>query len=87
LPTANVVPAIAARRRYGAACGTRFAKSLWKDARAVAHHALIKEVSHQGEAYMGIPSDRSGKVGYLILWLLGIPIPILLLFFVMRGCT
>ena len=25
--------------------------------------------------------------GYILLWLLGIPIPILLLFFLLRGCT
>lgn len=30
---------------------------------------------------------RSGKVGYLILWLLGVPIPILLLIFLLRGCN
>jgi hypothetical protein len=31
--------------------------------------------------------DRSGKVGYILLWLLGVPIPILLLIFLLRGCT
>ena len=31
--------------------------------------------------------NREGKVGYILLWLLGVPIPILLLFFLMRGCT
>jgi hypothetical protein len=25
--------------------------------------------------------------GYILLWLLGIPIPVLLLFFLLRGCT
>jgi hypothetical protein len=25
--------------------------------------------------------------GYILLWLLGIPIPILLLIFLLRGCT
>jgi len=28
-----------------------------------------------------------GKIGWALLWLLGIPIPVLLLFFVLRGCT
>ncbi len=28
-----------------------------------------------------------GKVGWVLLWLLGVPLPILLLFFVLRGCT
>lgn len=30
---------------------------------------------------------RSGKIGWIILWLLGIPIPILLILFLLRGCT
>ena len=30
---------------------------------------------------------RSGKVGWIVLWLLGIPIPILLILFLLRGCT
>ena len=29
---------------------------------------------------------RSGKVGYIVLWLLGIPLPILFLIYVLRGC-
>lgn len=28
-----------------------------------------------------------GKVGWILLWLLGVPIPILLILFVLRGCT
>ena len=27
-----------------------------------------------------------GATGYILLWLLGIPIPILLLIFLLRGC-
>jgi hypothetical protein len=30
---------------------------------------------------------QEGKIGYLLLWLLGIPIPILLLIYVLRGCN
>lgn len=30
--------------------------------------------------------EIQGKAGYLLLWLLGVPIPILLLVFVLRGC-
>ena len=36
---------------------------------------------------MKIGSDRSGKAGWIILWLLGVPIPILLILFLIRGCT
>jgi hypothetical protein len=28
-----------------------------------------------------------GKVGWILLWLLGVPIPILLVLFLVRGCT
>jgi hypothetical protein len=30
---------------------------------------------------------ETAATGYILLWLLGIPIPILLLFFLLRGCT
>jgi hypothetical protein len=30
---------------------------------------------------------EEGKVGWILLWLLGIPIPVLLLLFLLRGCT
>lgn len=30
---------------------------------------------------------NEGKVGWALLWLLGVPIPILLILFVLRGCT
>lgn len=32
-------------------------------------------------------AKRQGKVGWVILWLLGIPIPVLLILFLIRGCT
>jgi hypothetical protein len=31
--------------------------------------------------------ERTGKLGWVLLWLLGIPIPILLILFLLRGCT
>lgn len=30
---------------------------------------------------------EAGAIGWVFLWLLGIPIPILLLLFMVRGCT
>jgi hypothetical protein len=35
------------------------------------------------------PEDRrrEGAIGWILLWLIGIPIPILLVFFLLRGCT
>ena len=36
----------------------------------------------------GIPLGRQhGRAGWILLWLLGVPLPVLLIFFVMRGCT
>lgn len=30
---------------------------------------------------------KDGKIGYILLWLLGIPIPILFGVFLLRGCN
>ena len=30
---------------------------------------------------------ESGRVGWILLWALGIPIPVLLVLYVLRGCT
>jgi hypothetical protein len=30
---------------------------------------------------------EEGKIGYIILWLLGVPFSALLLIFLLRGCT
>ena len=30
---------------------------------------------------------QEGRVGYILLWLLGVPIPLLLLVYLLRGCT
>jgi hypothetical protein len=31
--------------------------------------------------------DQAGKIGWILLWVIGVPIPILLLLFALRGCT
>jgi len=31
--------------------------------------------------------SEDGRVGWVVLWLLGIPLPILLILFLVRGCT
>ena len=35
----------------------------------------------------GIFKSRSGKAGWILLWLIGIPVPVLLGLFLLRGCT
>jgi hypothetical protein len=32
-------------------------------------------------------AKERAAMGYILLWLLGIPIPVLLLIFLLRGCT
>jgi len=30
---------------------------------------------------------QEGKIGYILLWLLGVPIPVLFGIYLLRGCT
>jgi len=32
-------------------------------------------------------NSTSGKIGWLFLWLIGVPVPVLLILFFVRGCT
>jgi hypothetical protein len=34
-----------------------------------------------------LPAKEEGAMGYILMWLLGIPIPILLIIFLLRGCN
>jgi hypothetical protein len=38
--------------------------------------AVMKELRKQG-----------GKLGWILLWAIGVPVPILLVLFLLRGCT
>jgi hypothetical protein len=33
------------------------------------------------------PLRERGRAGWILLWLLGVPIPVLLILFLLRGCT
>jgi len=33
-----------------------------------------------------LQQTRQGKIGYILLWLIGVPLPILLAIFLLRGC-
>jgi hypothetical protein len=37
--------------------------------------------------YRVVKKQEHGRVGWALLWLLGVPIPILLILFLLRGCT
>ena len=32
-------------------------------------------------------ANEKGKIGWILLWALGVPIPVLFILFVVRGCT
>jgi hypothetical protein len=31
--------------------------------------------------------DNRGKIGYMLAWALGVPIPVLLIIYMLRGCN
>lgn len=31
--------------------------------------------------------NQTGKIGYIILWVMGVPVSVLLFIFLLRGCT
>jgi hypothetical protein len=43
----------------------------------------------EAESIMNDITDRRrpARIGWILLWLLGVPIPILLILFLIRGCT
>lgn len=43
-------------------------------------------VPNENEAINRLKNEH-GKIGWVVLWLLGVPLPILLLLYVLRGCT
>lgn len=47
-----------------------------------------QRIGRRGPMNFWNQDDRqTGKAGWILLWLLGVPIPILLIIFLMRGCT
>ena len=35
----------------------------------------------------GLPRFQQGKWGYILAWLIGVPVPILIVIYLLRGCT
>lgn len=33
------------------------------------------------------PKTQEGKVGWIVLWLMGVPVSVLFVLFLLRGCT
>ena len=38
-------------------------------------------------ALENLPARQEGRIGYILLWLIGVPIPVLFLIYLLRGCT
>ena len=45
------------------------------------HRGLLGQQSRFSMQY------QEGKLGWILLWALGVPIPVLLVLFLLRGCT
>ncbi len=43
--------------------------------------------SGEAQLRMGALDDERGAIGYIVLWLLGVPAGLLFIVFLMRGCT
>jgi hypothetical protein len=41
----------------------------------------------EGGGFMELLKNQNGAIGWILLWAIGIPIPILVLLFLVRGCT
>jgi hypothetical protein len=39
------------------------------------------------QRYRNTLKGQSGKIGYILLWVLGVPVPILIAVYLLRGCT
>jgi hypothetical protein len=39
------------------------------------------------EKFQAWRHQQEGKMGYILLWALGVPIPVLFVIFLLRGCT
>lgn len=61
-----------------------FVKSDTKE--IVMNYRVWRSSAHRHDAVKSL-KDQAGKAGWILLWALGVPIPVLLLFFLLRGCT
>jgi hypothetical protein len=47
----------------------------------------LRNISNIFGGTMKLLKNQDGKIGWILLWALGIPIPVLLILFLLRGCT
>lgn len=46
----------------------------------------MKAIQEKETLKLSLLQNTQGKVGWAILWMLGIPLPVLLIFYFIRGC-
>jgi hypothetical protein len=46
-----------------------------------------EKVQPMKERKSAMRNKEEGKIGWILLWLVGVPIPILLVLYLLRGCT
>ena len=46
----------------------------------------MKTNPNPAHAKQGLFKNQSGKAGWILLWLIGVPIPVLLGLYLIRGC-
>ena len=63
--------------------GTRPSYGPKKNGIALAHYSIRRSLMKLATRAAG----ESGAIGYMLLWLMGIPASVLFLVFLMRGCT
>ena len=49
--------------------------------------SVVQGVTRMFQRYRNTMKAQSGKIGYILLWVLGVPIPILIVVYLLRGCT
>ena len=66
------------------AAGTRLAIGLVSSHQEVGMRRIVNRLQHSA-----FPSlkRQEGKLGWIFLWLIGVPIPVLLVLYLLRGCT
>jgi hypothetical protein len=42
---------------------------------------------HFMKKYLSQKIEQAGAAGYILLWLIGVPVPVLAVIFLLRGCT
>lgn len=68
-------------RRF--ARGTAIERAVYARRNELLTERILAEIKFMN---LGNRNDEAGKVGYIILWLLGVPFSVLLLIFLLRSC-